>query len=70
MVEDLIEGVDLIPYYCAKLAFNFKGWVEVQTALLVLQSYSGVPAIIAPSTDSNPDEVISSTSIQFRPLAA
>ena len=69
-VEDTLEDVDIVSYYHPESAFNFEGWVEEQTVLLSLQPHSPAPAIVAPSTDSNPDEVIGSTSIQFRPPGA
>ena len=65
-VEDAMDDVDLVPYHHPESAFHFEGWVEGQTALLSLQRCSLIPAIVAPSTDSNPDEVIGSTSHQFR----
>jgi len=69
-VEDTLKDVDMVPYYRPESAFNFEGWVEEQTALPSLQPRSPAPGIVAPSTDSNPDEVIGSTSVQFRPPAA
>ena len=57
----------MVLYHHLESAFNFEGWVEGQSALPSLQPRSPAPAIVAPSTDSNPDEVIGSTSVPFRP---
>jgi len=62
-VEDMIDSMDLVPYHRPESAFNFEEWVAGQTVLLSLQRRFPVPTIVAPSTDSNPDEVIGGTSV-------
>ena len=62
-----MDDVALTPYHRPDSAFNFEGWQEGQAVPLVLQPHNPPPAITAPSTDSNPEEVIYSTTTQFRP---
>lgn len=66
-VEDAMDDVALTPYNRPQSAFNFEGWQDNQTALPQILPRSPPPAISAVSTDSDPDAVVHSTTVQFRP---
>jgi len=60
-VEDTMDDVALTSYCCPKSAFDFDGWNGSQSTLPQLMARQPPAAITAPSTDSDPDHVIDST---------
>ena len=66
-VEDSMDDVALTSYRRPESAFDFDGWNSSQSTLPQLMAREPTAAITDPSTDSDPDHVIHSTTTQFRP---
>ena len=62
-----MDDVALTAYRRPESAFDFDGWNRSQSTLPQLMAREPQAAITAPSTDSDPDHVIHSTTTQFRP---
>ena len=66
-IEDNMDDVALTSYRRPESAFDFDGWNRSQSTLSQLMAHEPPAAITAPSTDSDPDHIIHSTTTQLRP---
>ena len=69
-VEDTMHDMALTSYRRPESAFDFDGWNRCQRTVLQLMAHKPSTAIITPSTDSDLDHIIHSTTAQSRLLGS